>query len=152
MYAEITHFSPYKLPLNKNAPFALHWFEKYKYLREDHLTRQTLVQLSSSYSKSFWRMSCFIQKGQSSGIAIIGYKYAINQREEWYHKWNNIGVQRAGGGVATLEDEVTSFAHCLLRVKACSSYPVGPEIEGMQKNCTLISPSVLWLICTYKCF
>ena len=32
---------------------------------------QTVVSLFSSYTKLFWRTSCFFQKGQSSGIATI---------------------------------------------------------------------------------
>ena len=36
------------------------------YLHEDHSMGQTVVWLSNSYVKSFWRMSCFFHKGQSS--------------------------------------------------------------------------------------
>ena len=53
----------------KRAPLVLHRFVRHKYLREDHSMAQTVVQLSSSYMKSFWRTSCFFPKGQFSGIA-----------------------------------------------------------------------------------
>ena len=38
-------------------------------MREDHSLAQTVVYVSSSYTKLFWRTSCFFQKGQSSEIA-----------------------------------------------------------------------------------
>ena len=74
MYAEVTLVLIFPIQTSieqkcKHVPLVLHWFVRHKYLCEDHSMAQTVVSLSSSYTKSFWRTSCFFQKGQSSGIA-----------------------------------------------------------------------------------
>ena len=83
MYAEITFtlIFPIQTSLNekcKHASLVQYRFLRYKYLCEDHSMAQTVVSLSSSYTKLFWRTSCFFQKGQASRIAIIRVFTHIN--------------------------------------------------------------------------
>ena len=74
MYAEVTLILIFPIQTSieqkyKRAPLVLHRFVRHIYLREDHSMAQTVVSLSSSYTKIFWRTSCFFQKKKSSGIA-----------------------------------------------------------------------------------
>ena len=47
---------------SKGAPCVLYPFIRHTYLREEHSMGQTAVWLSSNYSKSFWRTTCFLLK------------------------------------------------------------------------------------------